>query len=222
MKPADTRSSERSPVLLQALQWLNDRAETLQDMCDRRRLLLLGMVSFLYFVATSVLASRKPMWNDELFTYFIAQAPTISGIWSALLTGADQNPFPFYVLTRGSLALFGVREWSLRLPEMVGVWIAGVCLFHIVARRSSSMYGFVAMICLFVTGANVYSYEARPYGLALACGALAWLCWQLTAEGRSRPWSLVGLWGSLSAAVCCHYYAVFVFVPLVVGEVVRL
>jgi hypothetical protein len=161
------------------------------------------------------------MWNDELFTYFIAQAPTLSGIWSALLTGADQNPLPFYVLTRWSLSLFGLREWALRLPAIIGVGVAGICLFYIVARRTSSIYGFVAMICLFVTGANFYSYEARPYGLVLAFGALAWLCWQGAAEGRSRPWSLVALSGSLAAAVSCHYYAVFVFVPLAIGELVR-
>ncbi len=75
---------------MQVLQWLDGRADALHDLCERQRLLLMVAVSFVYFGATSVLASRKPMWNDELFTYFIAQAPTLSGIWSALLTGADR------------------------------------------------------------------------------------------------------------------------------------
>ena len=221
MKSADAIASGNSPVLVQALQWLDDCAEALRDLCERHRLLLLGAVSIVYFAATSVLASRKPMWNDELFTYFIAQAPTLSGIWSALLTGADQNPFPFYVLTRWSLALFGVNEWALRLPEMIGVWVAGICLFHIVAHRSSSMYGFVAMILLFVTGANFYSYEARPYGLVLAFAAASWLCWQAATERRIRWLPLLGLFGSLAAALCSHYYAVLVFIPLGIAELVR-
>ncbi len=221
MKSADTISSETSPVLVQVWHWLDDCAEALRDVCERRRLLLLGAVSFVYFAATSVLASRKPMWNDELFTYFIAQAPTLSGIWSALLTGADQTPFPFYVLTRWSLALFGVNEWALRLPEMIGVWVAGLCLFHIVARQTEGLYGFVAMVFLFVTGANFYSYEARPYALVLAFSSLAWLFWQRATYGRSRKLSVLGFAASLAAAVCSHYYAVFVFVPLGVGEFVR-
>lgn len=221
MKSAEMISSEKSPVLVQVLQWLDGCAEVLRDVCEQHRLLLLGAVSLVYFAATSVLASRKPMWNDELFTYFIAQAPTLSDIWSALLTGADQNPFPFYVLTRWSLALFGVNEWALRLPEMIGVWGAGVCLFHIVAHRSSSMYGFVAMLFLFVTGANFYSYEARPYGLVLAFASASWLCWQAATERRIRWLPLLGLFGSLAAALCSHYYAVLVFIPLGIAELVR-
>ncbi|MBU6480053.1 MAG: glycosyltransferase family 39 protein [Nitrospirae bacterium] len=221
MMSADVSSSEKSPVLVQAVQWLDGYAESLLDLCEQHRLLLLGAVSFVYFAATSVLASRKPMWNDELFTYFIAQAPSLSGIWSALLTGADQNPFPFYVLTRWSLGLFGVNEWALRLPEMIGVWGAGVCLFHIVAHRSSSLYGFVAMIFLFGTGANFYSYEARPYGLVLAFASASWLSWQAATERRVRWLPLLGLFGSLAAALCSHYYAVLVFVPLGIAELVR-
>jgi len=221
MKSADTVASETSPVFMKAWQWVEDSAEALRVLCDRRRLLLLGAVSLVYFTATSLLASRKPMWNDEFFTYFIAQAPSLSGIWSALLTGADQTPFPFYVLTRWSLGLFGVNQWALRLPEMIGVWVAGLCLFHIVARQTEALYGFVSMVFLFVTGANLYSYEARPYGLVLAFSSLAWLCWRQATSGRSRKLSIPGLAASLAAAVCCHYYAVFVFIPLGVGEVVR-
>ena len=221
MMPADTISSEKPPVLVQVLQWLDSCAEALRDACERHRLLLLGAVSVVYFAATSVSASRKLMWNDELFTYFIAQASTLSGIWSALLTGADQNPFPFYLLTRWSLALFGVNEWALRLPEMIGVWGAGACLFHIVAHRSSSMYGFVAMVFLFVTGANFYSYEARPYGLVLAFASASWLCWQAATERRIRWLPLLGLFGSLAATLCLHYYAVLAFIPLGIAELVR-
>jgi len=222
MKPVERPAVENAGMLGRALQWLDEVAETLGDVCERHRILLLGGFSIVYFAATSVLAMRKPMWNDELFTYFIAQAPTLSGIWDALLTGADQSPFPFYVLTRWSMALFGVNEWALRLPEMVGVWVAAVCLFFLVKSRSSTLYGLMAMMCLLVTNAHFYSYEARPYGLVLGFAAIAWVCWVAAAEGKGRPWSLLGLWGGLSAAVGSHYYAVFVFVPLGVAECVRL
>ncbi|MDH4193261.1 MAG: glycosyltransferase family 39 protein [Nitrospirota bacterium] len=221
MKPVNPSPREQSPILVRAMQWLDDCAKALRDTCERKKLLLLGGVSLVYFVTTSLLASRKPMWNDELFTYFIAQAPTLSGIWSALLTGADQNPFPFYVLTRWSLAVFGVQEWALRLPEMVGVWVAGLCVFSIVARQTEGLYGFVAMVFLFVTGANFYSFEARPYGLVLGFSALAWFFWLQATQGRSRKLTVPGLAASLASAVCSHYYAVFVFVPLGIGELVR-
>jgi hypothetical protein len=221
MKSVETASSENIAVLRQALHWIDDRAETLREECKRRKWLLLTAVSSLYLLATGVLAWYKPMWNDEMFTYFIARAPTLSSVWSALLTGADQNPFPFYVLSRWSMSLFGANEFALRLPEMIGVWVAGLCLFHIVARRTEPLFGLVAMVFLFVTGANFYSYEARPYGLVLAFSSLAWLCWQHATDGPWRRLSLLGLFTSLAAAVCSHYYAVFVLVPLGAGELVR-
>ena len=221
MKPVEVITVGNLGLLPGALQWLGGCADTLRDVCERHRLLLLGVLSIVYFTATSVLAIRKPMWNDELFTYFIAQAPTLSGIWAALLTGADQSPFPFYVLTRWSMALFGVNEWALRLPEMIGVWGAGICLFHIVRHRSSSMYGFVAMIFLFGTGAHFYSYEARPYGLVLAFASASWLSWQIATERRIRWLPLWSLFGSLAAALCSHYYAVLLFIPLGIAELVR-
>lgn len=212
---------ENAGMLDRAVRWLDGRADALRDVCEGYRVLLLGVLSIVYFAATSVLAMRKPMWNDELFTYFIAQATTPLGIWDALRTGADQNPYPFYLLTRFSLAVFGVSEWALRFPEMVGVWVAAVCLFFLVRSRSSALYGLTAMMYLLVTNAHFYSYEARPYGLVLGFSALAWVCWGAAAEGKGRPWSVLGLWGSLSAAVGSHYYAVFAFVPLGVAECVR-
>ncbi|MCC6139558.1 MAG: glycosyltransferase family 39 protein [Nitrospira sp.] len=222
MKPVERPAVENAGMLNRVLQWLDGVAETLGEVCERHWGLLLGLFSIAYFATTSVLAMRKPMWNDELFTYFIAQAPTLSGIWAALLTGADQSPFPFYVLARWSMALFGVNEWALRLPEMVGVWGAAVGLFFLVKRRSSALYGFTAMMCLLVTNAQFYSYEARPYGLVLGFAMVAWVCWAAAAEEKGRPWSLIGLWGSLSAVVGSHYYGVFVFVPLGIAECVRL
>lgn len=221
MKSAESVSSEQLPVFMHVRRWLEGSAEGLQEMCERRKVLLLGAVSLVYFAATAVLASRKPMWNDELFTYFIAQAPSLSSIWSALLTGADQNPWPFYLLTRWSLALFGIHELALRLPEMIGVWGAGVCLFLIVSHRSPTIYGFVAMIFLFITGANFYSYEARPYGLVLLLAAASWLSWLAAIKRRTGWLPLLGIFGSLAAGLCAHYYAVLLFVPLGIAEVVR-
>ncbi len=194
---------ENAGMLDRAVRWLDGRADALRDVCEGYRVLLLGVLSIVYFDATSVLAMRKPMWNDELFTYFIAQAPSLSGIWSALLTGADQTPFPFYVLTRWSLGLFGINEWALRLPEMVGVWVAACVSLHIVAKpQCRALWVHGNDVSLLVTNAHFYSYEARPYGLVFGFSALAWLCWgQQATNGRGDPGFLS--WGyaeSLSAA----------------------
>ena len=191
------------------------------EFCERRKRWLLWSFSLIYLISTGVLASKKPMWNDELYTFHMVRLPNLSDIWSALLTAGEQIPPLFYVITRMSLDLFGVSELTIRFPEIAGFWVMSLCLFRFVARRYSALYGFVAMLFPFVTKAYSYAYEARPYGLVLGFAGLALVCWQSAAEGHSRGLSLVALAVSLGAAVSSHYYAVLLLMPLAAGEAVR-
>jgi Dolichyl-phosphate-mannose-protein mannosyltransferase len=203
------------------LQQLDRLAEASRDYCERRKVLLLSSFSILYLLSTCLLASRKPLWHDELFTLYISSLPRISDIWSALLTGGEQIPPFFHIITRMSLFLFGVNELAIRLPEVLGFWVMSLCLFRFVSKRSSDLCGFAAMLFPLVTKAYYYAYEARPYAIVLGFAGISLVCWQSLAEGHGRKLSLIGLAASLAAAVSSHYYAVLVFVPLAVGEAAR-
>ena len=196
-------------------------AESLVGKLEKSRFLLIGALTLLYSVSTYVLAVRKPMWNDELYTYYIARLPAMSDVWAALMAGGEQLPPFFYVITRLSFALFGVNNLALRLPEMIGFWVMSLCLFIFVARRTSNLYGLVAATFPLVTGAYYYAYEARPYGLVLGFGALALLCWQSATMNRFRWLSIICLALSLAAALSSHYYGILVIFPLALGEMVR-
>src|SRR6266542_4145280 len=45
-----------------------------------------------YLAETSVIAARKPLWNDELYTYHFTRVSSLADLWRALETGADQAP----------------------------------------------------------------------------------------------------------------------------------
>jgi len=188
---------------------------------EKKKLWFLCLVSILYLIVTGLLAWEKLLWNDELFTLYISRLSTLDDVWSALMTGAEQLPPFFYVITRTSFALFGLNNISIRLPEVLGFWVMSLCLFRFVSVRSSALYGYVAMLFPLVTGAYSYAYEARPYALVLGFSGLALVCWQSAADRRRRKFSLICLTLSLAAAVSNHYYAVFVFLPLALGELVR-
>jgi hypothetical protein len=196
-------------------------AEDLADQIEKRKAWFLASFSILYLAVTGLVASQKPLWNDELYTLYIARLHTMRDVWDALATGAEQLPPFFYVLTRASLALFGTNELSLRLPEMIGFWVMGLCLFRFVSKRTPGPYGSLAMLFPLVTGAYYYATEARPYGLVLGFSGLALLCWQAVADGHAGLLPLAGLAASLAAAVSCHYHAVFVVVPIALAEAVR-
>ncbi len=195
--------------------------EPLADRIAKRKLLLILFFSIFYFLGFCLIASQKVMWNDELFTFYIARLPHFSDIWKALLTGAEQTPPLSYVVTRFFWGLFGVTSLSTRLPEMVGVWFMGLCLLALVWRRTTFLYGFVAMLFPLITEVFHFATEARAYALVLGFSAFALLCWLWATEGRQRALALVGLAASVAAAVSSHYYAVLILFPLSLGELVR-
>ena len=212
--PQETRLPRR---VRRAIDWSDRQSERL----ERRGLLLFVGLSALYWLVTGVLAARKLMWNDELYTYYVAVLPSMRDVWGALLSGGEQTPPFFYLTTRVAFDLFGVNDISLRLPAMFGFWLMSACLLVFVARRTSWLPALCAAAFPTVTMAYLYAFEARAYGLVLGFAALALVSWQSVALGRRRVLSLVCLAGSLSAAVSSHYYGIFVILPLALGETAR-
>jgi hypothetical protein len=189
---------------------------------ERRARPLLVLLLAAVAAITLVLAHRKPLWNDELFTYYISGLPGIDDMWSELATGVEQTPLSFYVVTRGSLDVLGDGGIAMRLPELLGFLLMSVCVFGFVKRRTSALYGLLAAVFPIATIAYGYAYEARAYGLVLGFSAAALLCWQVAAEGGPhRRLAALGTAVSLAAAVGSHYYAVLILAPLLVGEAAR-
>lgn len=194
--------------------------EPLAERIEKRKLLLISIFSGFYFAGFCLIAAEKVMWNDELFTFYIARLPHLSDVWKALLTGAEQTPPLSYVLTRAVWGLLGVSNLTTRLPEILGIWLMGLCILVFVSKRTTFLYGFVAMLFPLITEAFHYATEARAYALVLGFSSFALLSWQWAAEGRRRL-GLLGLAAGVAAAVSSHYYAVLLLFPLSLGEVVR-
>jgi 4-amino-4-deoxy-L-arabinose transferase-like glycosyltransferase len=189
---------------------------------ERRGRLLLALLLAAVAAGTLLLADRKPLWNDELFTLYISRLPGLDEMWSELATGVEQTPLSFYVATRVSLDVFGGGTVAIRLPELLGFLLMSACVFLFVERRSSALYGLIAAIFPLATIAYGYAYEARAYGLVLGFAAAALVCWQIAAEGGPRRrLAALGTAVALAAAVGSHYYAALIVIPLLVGEAVR-
>ncbi|HEX5412537.1 MAG TPA: glycosyltransferase family 39 protein [Terriglobia bacterium] len=186
-----------------------------------RPVVLLLLFACVYFVGFGLIAAKAGVSNDELFTLYIARLPHFRDIWAALATGAEQTPPLFYAISRADIHLVGTSGLGLRLPELLAFALMCVCVFHVVARRSSAAYGLLAVLFPFMTAAFNYVFEARAYAMVLAFSAFGLLCWVWAAEGRHRIWALIGLAASLAAAMSCHYYAVLSLFPLGLGEAIR-
>jgi Dolichyl-phosphate-mannose-protein mannosyltransferase len=183
-------------------------------------MLAVGLCFALYVAIAYQVIVHRLLWDDEFFTYYISKAP-LSEIWSALSTGADQHPPLFYFITHAFLRLFGESHLSLRLPAMLGVGVMSICIFQFVSKRTSAVYGLVAMLLALCTQAVTYAWEARGYGLMLGFSSVALLSWQYAAEGKRRNLALLGLAIGLAGAVASHYYAILLLFPLGLGEIAR-
>jgi len=78
---------------------------------DRLGLPVFAALSVAYAWFTWTFAGRKLMWNDELYTYYIAMLPSMHDVWNALLARGEQTPPLFFASTRLSFRLFGVNQW---------------------------------------------------------------------------------------------------------------
>lgn len=179
----------------------------------------LPSIAVLLLVAVVVFSGARPMWHDELYTFYIAQAPSLGQMFHEIRL--DLNPPLEYLLVRGSTSLFGSNEYAARLPSMISFFVASGCLYWLIARRLSSVYGVVAVAVFWSTPFLYYATEARPYALVLAFFGIALLAWTYRAESR-HPKAAIAI---LAAAVCgmmfSHFFAVFYLLPLGLAELVR-
>jgi hypothetical protein len=208
-------------VISKNFQKLAKRLEDFPLLVDRCKLWFLVGFIIIYLLVTCAIASKRMLWNDEIFSLYISRLGGLSDILSVLATGADQHPPSFYLLTHVVLNLLGESHLAVRLPEILGVLLMSLCLFHFVSKRVSTIYGLAAMLFPLITIAYEYAYEARGYGLMLGFSSLALVCWQEATESQRRLLWLIGLSASGIAAISSHYYAILLLVPLGAGEFVR-
>jgi len=185
------------------------------------RRLAYGLFALIYIVPTLILAHRKLMWEDELFTLYLSKIGTWSELIRALSTGADQHPPSFYYLTHLIFQLAGTTHVTLRVAAVAGFGLGCASLYEISRRLVGAKWATSAFIFPLASGNYYYASEARGYGLEVGFATFALLMWILAAEGKKRRLTLPGLAFGLCGAVASHYYAVLIVIPLVVGELVR-
>jgi hypothetical protein len=181
---------------------------------------ILAIFSLFYFSDIVLRASGKFFWFDELYTVNICRLPSLGDVQQAVLHGVDYNPPLFYVMTRFTGAPFGYDLIGTRLPAIIGLWIACVSLFFLVAQRFGNTSGFISMMFPLMTIAKFYAYEARPHGIVVGCAGLAALAWQRVHTSSRRALWLFALFVSLTVASFTHVYGVTLCLPIGMAELI--
>lgn len=170
----------------------------------------------------STLASRH-LDHDELFTFYIAQAPTLGQLLNFTHT-FDLHPPLSYLLVRASFALFGVSSWSCRLPFLLAFLAAVALLYHFLSRLCSPLYGLVASLILFSVPLTYLANEARPYAMVLCFTVIVLVAWYRLVEGSNPKndgrWLAIITTGGF-CLLLSHVLGVIVYGAFFAAEAVR-
>lgn len=178
------------------------------------------LISGLYLYTVWPVASRTPLWHDEIVTYLVAKLGGPEHIIEALLAKVDNHPPIDYIARHFFLSAFGDSELAFRMPSILGFLVAALCLYVIALRRTSPAAAIVAFSLPLGTAVLNFATEGRAYSLLLASMALSFLAWQFATE-KPRPLRLALLTLSLALGPFLHYYGVLNFLPIVAGEAWR-
>src|SRR2546423_1881700 len=110
-------------------------AEGLALELERGRYFYLVVFSIVFVGFTALRALAKPLWYDELFTYYMSRLPGIKSMWSAVKEGADLNPPLLYLATSAAQRVFGDGLIATRLPAILGFLTMLLSLSVFVGRR---------------------------------------------------------------------------------------
>lgn len=182
--------------------------------------------SFCGWLRLRTFASRH-LDHDELYTYYIAQAPTLKQLLTLTRT-VDLHPPLSYLLIRASFGLFGVSAWSCRLPSVIAILGTAALVYWLARRALSPLYGIVAVLVFWSVPFTYYATEARPYSLVLCFTALmlaSWYCVTETSEegptSRSRRLGLPILTAAGLGLLLSHVLGVLSYAAFFGAEAVR-
>jgi hypothetical protein len=173
------------------------------------------------------MASRH-LDHDELFTYYIAQAPSLHQLFSLTHT-IDLHPPLSYLLVRASFGVFGVSSWSCRLPFFLAFLGASALVFLFVKRLFAPVYGIIAVLFLWMSPYSRLATEARPYAMMLCFTALLLVSWSeiveagVAGDGEGpNLWAFAGVVAAGFGLLLSHVLGVLAYGAFFATEVIRL
>lgn len=176
------------------------------------------LLSAYYFFAAITTARRTAPWFDELFTIHVARSESVRIIIERLHAGMDTHPPLYYVLSHLCASWGGGGVLGYRFPSIVGLWLAMAALYTFFSSRRRPEAGLLCCALLLSTPALSHAVEARPYALLVGLGAWVLYLWGTSPVSAGRRPALVGLAACASLACWLHYYAIFLLIPLSLGE----
>lgn len=181
---------------------------------------VIGVVVLL--VACVVVARRKHLWHDEVFSWILVTDPSATHMLGAIAGGAEAAPPLYHLTARLWLAIAGQSELALRLWSSVGFALSLIVLWRVLRRSYDPTVAAAAAVVPFAISPLLWyqNAEARFYGTFTLAAALAFAATDLAARRPSRA-RLAGVALAHAALVMSHIFGFFYGGALLGGLAVR-
>jgi 4-amino-4-deoxy-L-arabinose transferase-like glycosyltransferase len=152
----------------------------------------------LFFLFRFFRLGHHDFWYDEIFTLNYARCPWHN--WNAPL---------YYLSLHYWTNIFGISEFSLRLPSLIFSFCSLILLYFLGKTLFNKKVGIISSILIGLSPFHIwYAQEAREYAMILFFGLLSSLLFSMALKnGKVKLWlffilvSIVGLY--------THYFYIF-------------
>jgi hypothetical protein len=173
------------------------------------------------YVAMVWLPVQRRFWHDELFTFYIAGAPSLQRLFDQI-RHIDLNPPMLYLVTRAAQQAFGPNEVATRLPSVCAFFGASVLVAGFLAPRVGLLWAWASVVLFWWSDFFLYSTEARPYSLLLFFFALTLFSRDSARRSSRKSWWIVGVFAGSCGMFLTHVLAPFTLLAFAAAELVRL
>jgi hypothetical protein len=186
-----------------------------------REFWLVAIVLTILYVLFVAVGDRRYVWFDELFTFDIANSPSLQELWHREVS-FDLQPPAGYLLSRASMHLFGETPFGLRFPSMVEFYVGSVAMLLYVRRKAGVAFATLAVLLLWGAAPGLYyAVEARPYALIFASFSCLLLSWDIAIQTRPRRLALLGVAMATFSLTIAHVFSVFTLFAFFIAEAGR-
>jgi len=177
-------------------------------------ILLVAIVAVGAWLRFSGLANQS-LWNDELWTWQIADHPTLSDLLTKSQLPRDVHPPLYFIFMHYWQKHLGDSETVLRIPSAAAGVLVVLAMYLLGRRLYSEREGLIAAALTAVLWCPVFfSQEARAYAMLLLFSILTGYFWSsvvgsLCAKERPGTWSVIGYVATAVVTCYLHYYGLY-------------